>query len=61
MTVRELITRLLDEDMDAEVMLQTHDAEYEKKNDVSGLCFHIDNVERWGGKPYINFTDWRNK
>lgn len=50
MTVKELITRLLEEDMNAEVQVQTQN-----------FVFKIDNVEHWGGCPYLNFTDWRGK
>lgn len=66
MKVKELITRLLDEPMDAEVMLCT---DYDKKEieDYSnvrvitrGVIFDIDEIEHWSGNQIsINFTDWR--
>ena len=56
MTVKELITRLLEEDMNAEVQVQTRD-----RNIKGDVVFAIDNVEHWGGYPYLNFTDWRYK
>lgn len=67
MTVKELITRLLDERMDAVVMLCT---DYDKEEVVKycsnvrvvnrGVIFDIDEVERWANNRInINFTDWR--
>ena len=66
MTVKDLITRLLDEPMDAEIMLQT---DYDKSvesyhNDVRsvtrGVVFDIDSIEHWASnRILINFTDWR--
>lgn len=56
MTVKDLITELLDKPMDAEIYLSTYDEQ--KGNDVS---FDITDIEKWiGGFVYINFTDWRN-
>lgn len=65
MKVKELITRLLDEPMDAEVMLCT---DYDKKEaDCGGgvrvvnrgVMFGIDGIEHWNNGVNINFTDWR--
>ena len=66
MTVKDLITRLLDEPMDAEIMLQT---DYDKavesySNNVRsvtrGIAFDIDSIEHWASnRILINFTDWR--
>ena len=67
MTVKELITRLLDEPMDAEVMLCT---DYDKEEVIKdygnvrvvncGVIFDIDDIERWViDRVNINFTDWR--
>lgn len=66
MTVKDLITKLLDEPMEAEIMLQT---DYDKpvelyRNNVrsitSGIVFDIDSVECWASnRILINFTDWR--
>lgn len=66
MKVKELITRLLDESMDAEVMLCT-DYDKEEVEDYSnvrvvnrGVIFDIDEIERWTkDRVNINFTDWR--
>lgn len=66
MTVKELITRLLDEPMDAEIMLCTdYDKEevevYGEIRVVNrGVIFDIDEIEHWASdRVYINFTDWR--
>lgn len=66
MKVKKLITRLLDEPMDAEVMLCT-DYDKEEIEDFGnvrvtscGVIFDIDEIERWSGNIInINFTDWR--
>lgn len=66
MTVKELITRLLDEPMNAEIMLCT-DYDKEKVEDYGnvrvvnrGVVFDIDGIERWSSNHInINFTDWR--
>lgn len=66
MIVKELITRLLDEPMDAEVMLCT-DYDKEEVKDYGnvrvvnrGVIFDIDGIEHWSGNQInINFTDWR--
>ena len=66
MTVKELITRLLDEPMNAEVMLCT-DYDKEEVEDYGnvrvvnrGVIFYIDEIERWANdRVNINFTDWR--
>ncbi len=67
MKVKELITRLLDEPMYAEVMVQTDWKK--KKSEVvngttvvtkSGTVFDIDVIEHWScERVFINFTDWR--
>lgn len=68
MTVKDLITRLLDEPMNAEIMLQTvYDKPIESySNNVrsvtSGAVFDIDSVEHWASNCIlINFTDWREE
>lgn len=66
MTVKELITRLLDEPMNAEVVLCT-DYDKEEIKDYGnvrvinrGVIFDIDKVEHWSqDRVNINFTDWR--
>lgn len=61
MKVKELITRLLDEPMDAEVELQIKDKHLDNYgNECSGYLFHIDDIDRFGGLVCINFTDWRD-
>ena len=68
MKVKELITRLLDEPMDAEIMLCT-DYDKEEVEDYGnvrvvnrGVLFYIDEVERWANdRVNINFTDWRSR
>ena len=66
MKVKELITRLLDEPMNAEVMLCT-DYDKEEVEDYGnvrvvnrGVIFDIDEIEHWASdRVNINFTDWR--
>ena len=68
MKVKELITRLLDEPMDAEIMLCT-DYDKEEVEDYGnvrvvnrGVIFYIDGIERWtNDRVNINFTDWRSR
>ena len=58
MTVKELITKLLDRPMDDEVMLcydKVHTDEY--GDVIQGYGFHIDSVR----DSDIMFTDWRDK
>ena len=60
MTVKELITRLLEEDMNEEVCLQTTDSKHVDETNKKGhVLFHISSIEHWNGMPLINFTDWR--
>ena len=66
MNVKELITRLLDEPMDAEVMLCTDYGKEEVRNYGNvrlvsrGVIFDIDEIEHWAeNRVNINFTDWR--
>lgn len=58
MTVKELITKLLDSPMDEEVLL-CYDKEHidERGEKCSGYCFNIDDVRN----GEIIFTDWRDK
>lgn len=70
MTVKELITELLNYDMDKEVCLLA-DADPEDSNDhtstsgvkvrCTGVNFQIDHVEPWGRDPQIYFKDWRHE
>lgn len=66
MKVKELIIRLLDEPMDAEIRLCTDydKEEVETYGDVEvvnrGVIFDIDEIEHWTNDCInINFTDWR--
>ena len=65
MKVKELIIRLLDEPMNAEIMLCT---DYDKEEVEThggvrvvnrGVLFGIDEIEHWNNSVNINFTDWR--
>lgn len=68
MKVKELITRLLDEPMDAEISLCT---EYDKEEITycdniriinRGVTFDIDGIDHWTKDHiFINFTDWRKE
>lgn len=55
MTVKELITRLLDKPMNAEVELVTDDSSRDCR-----VSFHVDSVEHWNYTAYIKFSDWRD-
>lgn len=59
MTVKQLITRLLDEPMDAEVQVQYPKEHEDEYGTTKGYLFEIDSVEHWGKMFLINFTDWR--
>ena len=67
MTVKELITELLNYDMDREVCLladaDPEDSDYTGKVKVrcTGVNFQIDHVEPWGKDPQIYFKDWRHE
>lgn len=59
MKVRELIVKLLDEPMDAEVELATQRVRKAgASTEVVELSFHIDKVEHWNYSTYLRFTDW---
>ena len=60
MTVRELITKLLEEDMDETVFLQTTDFRFVDEHNKKGcVLFQIEDVEHRNGSPFLNFVDWR--
>lgn len=62
MTVKELITQLLEYDMNTKVNLaynKEHDDGYD--GNCSGYLFDIDDVDYWNGSVEITFTDWREK
>lgn len=52
MTVKELITELLNYDMD-----ETVDVSLDNKEKVT----HDIHIENWHGIPTIHFNDWRKK
>lgn len=61
MKVKELLIRLLEENMDADVFVATTDES--RKDETSTLrnnvSFDITEVEHWGRSAYIGFEDWR--
>lgn len=57
MTVRELISQLIDMPSDQEVYLYTPDEHEDEHGLVQGYIFHIDNVDV--KERTIVFTDWR--
>ena len=61
MKIRELITRLLEEDMNAEVFVATTDKSKMDKTSTkeNNVFFKINYVEHWGNNAYISFKDWR--
>lgn len=60
MTVKELITRLLDEPMDAEVCLKDPTEHISNGTMYRGYLFDITYVEHWNNRRIcINFDDWR--
>ena len=63
MIVKELITRLLEEDMNAEVYIATTDESRkdETSTEKNNVIFDIKEVEHWGHNAYIGFTDWRSE
>ena len=58
MTVRELINKLLDCRMDAQVMVFTKDP---KRPDCNGVIFEIDGLTDSSSIVDIQFTDWRDE
>ena len=60
MKVKELITRLLDEPMDAEVCLQDPTEHISNGTMCKGYIFDITYIEQWNKyRICINFKDWR--
>lgn len=61
MKVKDLIIRLLEEDMNAEVFVATTDVSRkdEDSTEKNNVSFDIEEVEHWGRNAYIGFTDWR--
>ena len=61
MTVKELISILLDMPMEAEVNLQDKTGHSTKHGKCSGYVFDITEVEFWSKyRILINFIDWRS-
>lgn len=60
MKVKELITKLLDYDMDAEVWASTNKEHPDGLGGtVKGYCFEITGLEEWGTNHVdIMFDDW---
>ena len=65
MTVKELISKLLEMPMNAEVSIYDPTPHEDKYGICNGYCFDIDDVEQDSGEYYnvvnLRFTDWRNK
>lgn len=63
MKVKELIERLLEENMDAEVLVATTDESRrdETSTEKNNVAFNIKEVEHWCHSVYIGFTDWRKR
>lgn len=61
MTVKELIIKLLEEDMDTEVRLSIDEPHQDEHGDCEGYVFDIDSVSHEFGGCMIKFTDWRKK
>lgn len=61
MTVKELIYKLLEEDMNAEVQLSIDEPHQDEHGKVQGYVFDIDSVSHEFGGCMIKFTDWRKK
>ena len=59
MTVKELITELLNENMDNEVQLSIDKVHYNEHGRCEGYTFDIDSVVHEYGGCVIKFTDWR--
>ena len=59
MTVKELIIKLLDEDMNATVQLSIDVPHQSEHGDCEGYVFDIDSVSHEFGECLIKFTDWR--
>lgn len=62
MTVKELITRLLDENMDADVIVATTDESKKTATsaDRNNVGFVIEDIESSGDTVFLGFQDWRD-
>lgn len=61
MKVKELITKLLDEPMNADVRLYIEEEHVEGDVVCGGYLFDIDAVEHGTVSCRIRFTDWRTE
>lgn len=59
MTVKELITKLLDENMDNEVQISIDKVHYDENGRSEGYLFDIESVVHGYGGCIIKFKDWR--
>ena len=58
MTVKELIIKLLEEDMDTEVQLTIDEVHYDEHGRCEGYVFDIASVVHEYGGCMIKFNDW---
>lgn len=62
MTVRELITKLLDEEMNAEIKIALDEKHTDKYGNKSlGYLFDIEQVRHWNGSAELVFVDYRKE
>jgi len=61
MKVKELITKLLEENMESEVVIALDEEHTDENGTSKGYAFEIDEVRHWNYSAEIVFTDWRNK
>lgn len=60
MTVKELISKLIDMPMNAEVRLVGVAPHIDEDGDIcKGYYFHIDDIKQWPDSVEIEFKDWR--
>ena len=61
MKVKELITRLLEKDMNSDVMISLDEEDPNDKS-TSGYLFNVEEVRTFGAHTTeLVFTDWRKK
>ena len=62
MTVKELITKLLDEEMNTEIRIALDDKHIDKNgNEVLGYLFDIEQVRHWNRSVELVFIDYRKE
>lgn len=59
MTVKELITRLLDMPMSYDVILADNNIHTTEHGKVNGYCFDIEHIKQKTGVVELQFDDWR--